>query len=117
MSSGLCFPGHQQGTQHHFQQPSPRQTGKVQIGWVVCKVGCETGYQAALRGGNQCFYLCWQPVTSGNRQESVLGPTLFNSFINDPDAGVDSTLIMSADDTKLSGEMDTSEIRALLQRP
>lgn len=45
-----------------------------------------------------------------------LGPTLFNIFISYLDAGLDSTLTLSADDTKLSGEMERSEIRALLHR-
>ena len=58
----------------------------------------------------------WGEISNKCSPWSVVGPVLFNIFINDINSGVKCTLSKFVDDTKLWGAVDTPEGWDTIQR-
>ncbi|KAJ7410013.1 hypothetical protein WISP_111220 [Willisornis vidua] len=86
------------------------QLDKCIVQWVS---NCLTGQAQEVTVNG--VTLGWQSVTSRVLQGSILGPVVFNIFINNLDAELEGIMSKFVDDTKLGGAVDSLKEREALQ--
>ena len=116
VSSGCCLPGLQLSIQHCFSQPPPRQTGKIQTGWVVCEMARKLAHGMHSEGGDWWFSFrlaAWHKWGLPGIDAELHAVWHLHKWSGQQHWRQPHQV---AGNAELSGEVDAAEGRAILQR-